>query len=544
MRTCCLFLLLCLLPGAETPAGTITLSGSIRHRASLAPVDSAEVTILEDGAGTPVTLAANALGQWSYTLTTTAVGGENTTPESFVLGQNYPNPFNPSTHIPFTLPASGRVTVTVHTALGQRLDERSYDLDAGSHAVSWTASGAAGVLFYTVATGTTRRTGKMVQLDGHGPGGLGDALTSGLRRTTSALARATATGFTIITSRILYMPDTTRIETATDITVDTRLDLVHERAFVFDLHNDVMEKAVNGYDIGVRHTVEQSDIPRFRDGGVDAQMFALWTDYRDSIAHPWYAYTMEMADTFMAQVGRNSHTIVQARTHDEIMAAHAAGKIAAVLCVEGGHSIENDLGKLRTLYDRGARYLTITWNNSLPWAVAAADARSTTVGLSDFGRTVIRTMDTLGMIVDVSHTGVKTIEDILATTKHPIIASHSGARALRNHTRNLTDAQIDSIAGRGGVIGVVFYPPFLAASGTVTVETVMKHIDYIRNRAGIDHVAIGSDFDGIEVTPVGLESVAKMPAVTAALLRRGYSIPDVFKILGGNYLRVFRQVCR
>jgi membrane dipeptidase len=148
------------------------------------------------------------------------------------------------------------------------------------------------------------------------------------------------------------------------------------------------------------------------------------------------------------------------------------------------------------------------------------------------------------MIIDVAHTGIKTISDILATTKNPIVATHSGVRALNNHYRNLTDAQIDSIAGRGGVIGVVFYPPFLSSKGSATIDTVIKHIDYIKNRVGIDYVAIGSDFDGIGSVPVGLEDVSKLPNLTAALLKRGYSIADVRKILGENYLRVFRQVCK
>lgn len=224
------------------------------------------------------------------------------------------------------------------------------------------------------------------------------------------------------------------------------------------------------------------------------------------------------------------------------MQAQADGKFAGVLAVEGGHAIENDLDKLKSYYALGARYLTITWNFSTSWAVAASDSRSSTVGLSDFGRTVIRTMDSLGMIIDVAHTGIKTIRDILAVTKNPIIDSHAGVRALNNHTRNLTDAQIDSIAARGGVIGVVFYPTFLSARGVATIDTVIKHIDYIRNRVGIDYVAIGSDWDGIESTPVGLEDVSKLPNLTAALLRHGYSATDVIKILGGNFLRVFRQV--
>jgi membrane dipeptidase len=272
-------------------------------------------------------------------------------------------------------------------------------------------------------------------------------------------------------------------------------------------------------------------------------MFAIWTDYRDSVAHPFYSYTIAMMDAFDAQVQQNSSVFAQSRNADEVLQAEADGKLAGVLCVEGGHSIESSIEKLKTFYARGARYLTITWNNTIPWAVAAADSRSSTLGLSDFGREVIRTMDSLGMIIDVSHTGIKTIWDILATTRNPIVATHSGARALRNHTRNLTDQQIDSIAARGGVIGVVFYPSFLSSRNVATIDTVIRHIDYIRNRVGVDHVAIGSDYDGIETVPVGLEDVSKLPNLTAALLRRGYSIDDVHKILGGNYLRVFRQVC-
>jgi len=247
-------------------------------------------------------------------------------------------------------------------------------------------------------------------------------------------------------------------------------------------------------------------------------------------------------DSFSVQINRNPTTLAQARTADEADSIAATGRLAGVLVVEGGHSIENSLDKLITLYDRGARYLTITWNNSTPWAIAAADPQSPTVGLSPFGFEVIHKMDSLGMIIDVSHTGIKTIEDILATTRNPIIASHSGARALRDHYRNLWDNQIISIAQTGGVIGIVFYPPFLSASGTVTIDTVIRHIDYIVNLVGVDHVSIGSDFDGIEITPVGLEDVTRFPQLTVALLKHGYTRAEVRKILGENFMRVFREV--
>ena len=534
MRT---FALSILLPACAF-AQSINLSGIVRDRQTLAPLDSALVEIIN-----PVnplerySVRTSPAGLWSLSLGVEDAG----LPAGFALEQNYPNPFNPSTTIGFTLPRTGEVQVSVHNILGQLLDQKAFSLSAGTHSIAWTSAGAAGVLFYTVEFGGTRITRKMIQLDGGAGGGLGEVTTNGLRGEPSGPAGTTAAAYTIIASKLVYMPDTMQV--AGSGVVDFDLETVHRRAFVFDLHNDVMEKAILGYQIGIRNTINQSDLPRFRDGGMDAQMFALWTNYRDSVAHPYYPYTLQMADTFYAQAGRSASEIGQARTADEILQLNAEGKLAGILAVEGGHAIENNLDKLRTFYTLGARYLTITWNNTLSWAVSAADSRSTTVGLSDFGREVVRTLDSLGMLIDVSHTGIRTIWDILAVTKNPIIATHSGVRALNNHSRNLYDSQIDSIAARGGVIGVVFYPTFLSASRTATIDTVIRHIDYIKNRVGVDYIAIGSDFDGIETVPVGLEDVSKLPNLTAALLRRGYSISDLFKILGGNALRVFRKVC-
>jgi membrane dipeptidase len=191
------------------------------------------------------------------------------------------------------------------------------------------------------------------------------------------------------------------------------------------------------------------------------------------------------------------------------------------------------------------RYLTITWNNSTSWAISAADGRTETQGLNSFGRQVIRTLDSLGVIIDVSHVGIKTIQDILEETTNPIIASHSGARAIRNHTRNLYDWQIQDIANSGGVVGIVFYPPFLTSSPPTQISDVIAHIDYIVNLLGsTDYVAIGSDFDGIGTNLVlGLEDVSKFPDLTLALLQHGYTEQEVAKILGGNFKRVFEEVC-
>lgn len=542
-------LLLCLtLPLLFSSVGVsqvITISGSVKDMRSFAPIDSALIEIVN--AKNPVerySVVTNAAGVWSYSFNMTGVLENPTLPGSFSVDQNYPNPFNPSTTIPLSTGAAGDVRITVYNAIGQLMDARTFSVSAGNHAINWTSKGAAGMLFYSVEFGGVRTTRKMIQLDGGGQGGLGEVVTFGGRALINDLRKIAADPYLIVTSQFLYMPDTVTATLFHGAIVDVRLETVHSRAFVVDLHNDVMEKAVVGYQIGIRHTTGQSDLPRFRDGGVDAQMFALWTDWTDSAAHPYYAYTLAMVDTFNSQIRQNPSEFAQARNADDIVQANAAGKLAGILAVEGGHAIENDLEKLRTFYQKGARYMTITWNNSIAWAVSAKDARSTTVGLSDFGRQVIRTMDSLGMIIDVAHTGIKTIWDILGTTKNPIIATHSGVRALNNHYRNLSDAQIDSIARRGGVIGVVFYPPFLSPKSTATIDTVIRHIDYIKNRVGIDYVAIGSDFDGIESVPVGLEDVSKLPNLTSALLRHGYSIADVRKILGENYLRVFKQVCK
>jgi membrane dipeptidase len=197
------------------------------------------------------------------------------------------------------------------------------------------------------------------------------------------------------------------------------------------------------------------------------------------------------------------------------------------------------------LYHRGMRILTLTWNNrvGVPWATAHNHPNAATQGLTDFGKSVIRIMDSLGIIIDVSHAGPKTIDDVIATTVNPIIASHSNARTLRNNSRNLTDAQIQAIASRNGVIGINFYPPFLG-SETPTIDTVIKHIDYIRQLVGVDFIALGSDFDGIEITPVGLQDVTRLPALTEALLLRGYSREVLRKILGENFLRLFRSITR
>ncbi|KAB2923738.1 MAG: T9SS type A sorting domain-containing protein [Bacteroidetes bacterium] len=520
---------------------SFTLGGTVKDSVTALGIDSVKIEMFDPVQPASVwTAYTNASGQWSYTVT--SVHEDEAVPQGFALHQNYPNPFNPSTMLAFSLSAGGAVTVSVHTVLGQRIAERTFDLAPGAYRVPWNGAGAAGTYFYTVRYGGRSYTRKMVQLDGaHAAGGFGEPVQSG-SFLSAPLGKRGITDVTLRFSRLGYEPDSLTLPAASNQALAQTLTTVHHRALVFDLHNDIAELMVDGYQMGTLHTSNQSDIPRFRTGGVDAQMFVLWPDPNSFPSG--FARTKQMYDTVMAQVARNASAIAVAKNTAELHSVLASGRIAAVLCVEGGTAIDESLEKLKTLYSYGARYMTITWNNSFSWAVAAADAQSATKGLSDFGKDVIRTMDTLGMLIDVSHTGIKTIDDILTVTKNPIIASHSGARTLRNHTRNLTDAQLQAIAASGGVVGVVFHRTFITSTSTATIDTVMKHIDYIKNLVGVDHVAVGSDYDGGITPPVGLENVSKLPALTMAMFRRGYTKEEVKKILGGNYLRVFTQVCK
>ncbi|MFO7524731.1 MAG: dipeptidase, partial [Ignavibacteriaceae bacterium] len=275
-------------------------------------------------------------------------------------------------------------------------------------------------------------------------------------------------------------------------------------------------------------------------GSVDIQFFSLWVN--PNTYTNYYDQTLVMIDTYNTTLSDNEDHIQHAVTMDEALSINQIGKIAGFIGVEGGHSIENSLEKLENLYDAGMRYMTITWNNSLDWAISHSDPNTLTQGLSEFGRDLINKMDSLGIVIDVSHVGIKTIQDILEETSNPIIASHSGVRAINNNSRNLYDWQIQDIANSGGVIGIVFYPNFLTGTNSATINDVIQHIDHIVNLVGIDYVAIGSDFDGISRTPVGLENVSKFPNLTLALLQHGYSQQDVEKILGLNFKRVFEQV--
>ncbi len=543
-----LFLLLFLLfvTAVHAQAQQRTVLGTVRDLVLKTAVESVQVVLVnKHNSALRFGALSDKTGSWSVAFVTDVEHDAASVPAGFALEQNYPNPFNPSTKIRFYLPRAGTAVITVHTVLGQELDRMDVTASAGLTEVEWQSMGAAGVLFYTIEFEKMRITRKMMQLDGGGHRGLGSVHTIASAPMRAMASVAESPEYYVISSRLGYETDTISVTLTEQTVADVMLETLHNRAFVIDLHNDVMEWVLKGYQLaGPRPDVDHhTDLPSMKQGGLDAQMFSIYISPTDTLN--WYARTVACIDLFDQQMARNPLHIEQARTTAEIRSLHARGKIAAVLGLEGGHSIENDLSKLIALYKRGIRYLTLTWNNSTPWATSARDKLSETKGLSEFGRQVIRTMDSLGVIVDVSHVGVQSVRDVLAITKHPIIASHSGARALYNNTRNLTDDQIRAIAATGGVIGVVFYPSFLSATPkTVTLETVVKHIDYIKNLVGADYVALGSDFDGIEIWPVGLENVTKFPDLTMALLKRGYTTTDVRKILGGNYMRVFETVCK
>jgi membrane dipeptidase len=525
-------------------AQDIILSGSVRDKQTNKSLSGAIITLKQYDGHLLDTVRTDALGNWSYRFINTIVEHTTSLPRFFELRQNYPNPFNPSTNIPFSVQAAGLVRFTVYNVLGQLLDEKTLFLQPGEYTIPWDSRGSAGALFYSLEMNGTRLTKKMVQLDGGGTGGFSKVQRHGAV-TNFSLRTIQLGSCWVLASDILYEPDSIQVSISGSPRADFLLETIHNHAFVIDLHNDILEQMAAGgfnYNMGVRNTINQLDFPRMREGGLDAQQFSIWVNPTTYPTNQ-FARAMQFMDSMKAQFQRNSTTIGLAVTANQIDSISQFGKLVAVLLVEGGHHIEDNLNNLRSLYEKGVRCMTITWNNSTSWATSAQSSNSATVGLNDFGRQVIRTMDSLGMIIDISHVGIKTVDDILAASKNPIIASHSGCKGLCNHYRNLSDAQIVSIAQRGGVIGVVFHRTFLTGTSYANIDTVIKHIDYIKNLVGIDYISLGSDFDGGIIAPVGLNDVASLPALTAALLQKGYSRRDVRKILGENYLRVFRVVC-
>jgi membrane dipeptidase len=337
---------------------------------------------------------------------------------------------------------------------------------------------------------------------------------------------------------------------------DEEVMRVHKSALLIDTHDDFptevagKDRPFRGATIDIANAPEnQTDLPRLRAGGVGAVFFAAYVGANFGLGPRAYNRAQQVIDTIRYDIiERYPNDFVLATSADEIEAAHKQGKIAALIGIEGGHAIQDDLGKLREFYERGVRYMTLTHTNTNNWADSSGDINDASVmhhnGLTDFGKDVVREMNRLGMMVDISHVADKTFYDALAVSRAPLIASHSSCRALANVPRNMTDQMIIDLAKKGGVVQVNFYCNFLtnAKPPHATLDDVVAHIDHIRQIAGIDAIGIGSDFDGIDCTPVGLEDVSKFPNLTRALLEKGYSAEDIRKIYGGNLLRVMRAV--
>jgi membrane dipeptidase len=518
-----------------------SLSGNVKDANTNTNISASKVQIKNLDNGITDSVFTNSTGNWYYTLITSVEDDGFTIPNSLVVDQNYPNPFNPSTRIQFSIPYDEYVEIAVYNILGELIDHKALFLTSGNYSIDWFSKGSAGVYFYTIKMGNQSVTKKMIQLDGGNGTGLSD-FKSGIINYTKRSPKLQSVTLEIVVSKLGYLPDTTVTEISGNQFLQSYMISVHSNSLMIDLHNDVIDVMISdpSYNFSIWNNYNHTDIPRLQAGGVDIQFFSLWVNPNTYTNH--YDHTITMVNEFISTMTDNPYDIQQAFTMNEAITINQQGKIAAIIGVEGGHSIENSLEKLENLYNLGMRYMTITWNNTLDWAIPHNHPNTLTQGLSEFGRSVIRKMDSLGIVIDVSHVGIKTIQDILEETTNPIIASHSGVRAITNNSRNLYDWQIQDIANSGGVIGIVFYPNFLTGTNNATINNVIQHIDHIVNLVGIDYVAIGSDFDGIGRTPVGLENVSKFPNLTLALLEHGYSITDVKKILGENAKRVFDQV--
>lgn len=367
---------------------------------------------------------------------------------------------------------------------------------------------------------------------------------------------------------------------------------LHFDSIVADTHNDVVQRILGGEDIGVRTSKGHSDLPRFVEGGLDIQMFSIWVP-PEKQHKSYFDQANEQIDSIESLVRRNPNLIGFARNEREIRNLVSQGKLVAMLGVEGGHHIVNDVKNLDHFFERGVRYMTITWNNSTSWASSAYDEtgqpeKLRQKGLTGFGKQVVQRMNELGMIVDVSHVGEATFWDIVKAAQQPLMASHSSAWKLCPHRRNLKDDQLKAVAKTGGVVFINFLPTFIDSTfsrkeqrlrdqhkGRIDslkqrwkgdrfslesaiaemlkeeytlirppLSVLIDHFDYVIRLVGIDHVGIGSDFDGIHTTPLDMDDVTFLPNITRELLKRGYSAEDVQKVLGGNFMRIIREVCR
>jgi membrane dipeptidase len=369
---------------------------------------------------------------------------------------------------------------------------------------------------------------------------------------------------------------------------------LHQSALVIDTHADTPQRFVDdGYDLA-HATDENISLEAAKKGNLGAEFFSIWVEPTQYKGH-YARRTLELIDSVYQQAAKHPDAMMMAYSTADIEAAHRQHKLAALMGIEGGHSIEDSLALLRDYYRLGVRYMTLTWSNSNNWADSSGDDTDLKIphtkdGLTEFGKDVVYEMNRLGMMVDISHVSDKTFYRTLVVTRAPVIASHSGARALTDAPRNMTDDMLRAVAINGGVVQVNFFSGFVnqkwldawraqtperdkaeaamnakwKAQGKPVpyseydkfvkswadkiprppLSDLIDHIDHVAHVAGIDHVGLGSDFDGIPSLPQGIDSAADLPKITAALAAKGYSASDIKKILGGNLMRVFRDVER
>jgi membrane dipeptidase len=373
---------------------------------------------------------------------------------------------------------------------------------------------------------------------------------------------------------------------------DEEVMRVHRTAILIDTHNDITSRTVTGWDIGKPDSSTHTDLPRMRQGGMTAEFFAVYVGANYVRDNRSANRALEMIDTVRHDIiARYPNDFVFATSAADIENAKKQGKIAALMGIEGGHAIEDSLRLLRQFYNLGVRYMTLTHSNTNNWADSSGDINRKDIkhhnGLTEFGKRVVREMNRLGMMVDISHVADKTFWDVLEISTAPPIASHSSCRALSNIPRNMSDEMIQALAKRGGVVQINFGCEFLSQKAAdaspftnpefarrmrertegkqmtsaerrqvveqlrkemglererATLADVVAHIDHVKRIAGVDAVGIGSDFDGVGCVPEGLDDVSKFPNLTRALLEKGYTAQEIHKIYGGNLLRVMRAV--
>ncbi|MEZ5989091.1 MAG: dipeptidase [Planctomycetota bacterium] len=311
--------------------------------------------------------------------------------------------------------------------------------------------------------------------------------------------------------------------------------------FLLDAHVDTLLRVLDdGADLAAGIPEGHVDLARLAEAGVGVLVFSLWPSL-DYLPDRSFTRVVAMAEALRAQCARHPDRLGLARTAAEARALVAEGRLACMMGVEGGHAIEDDLGKLRALADLGVRYMTLTWNNHLAWAESCQRPTADSPrGLTDFGREVVREMHRLGVVADCSHVSPRTLHDVLDLDVPPPLCSHSGARAVHDHCRNLADAEIEAVAAKGGAVGLVLYPGFLTGGGPCTLADAVEHAARFHAVGGPGVLGLGSDFDGIDLVPEGLEDAGRLPALVRGIRdRTGLDAEGLRGLCHANLLRVF-----